>query len=129
MGHHTLGKTLVVPAVLAVSVVAACGDSKPSTTSDATSTAASSSTAEPTTPTSGTTMATTPTSTGATDTGGLPDCSMFGGEAACEAEMLCFWYAEIGQCVVDCPQIKDEATCNTQGYCEWFNNQCELLLV
>lgn len=124
-----LGRTLVVPAVLAVTVVAAtaCGDSKPSTTSDPTETA-SSGTAEPTT--SGSTVATmVPTSTGTTDTGDVPDCKMYGTEAPCAAVSGCFWYAEIGQCVSDCELIKDEATCKLQDYCEWFNEQCTLLLV
>ncbi len=123
-----LGRTLVVPAVLAVTVVAAtaCGDSKPSTSSDPTETA-SSGTAEPT---SGSTVATmVPTSTGTTDTGDVPDCKMYGTEAPCAAVSGCFWYAEIGQCVSDCELIKDEATCKMQDYCEWFNEQCTLLLV
>lgn len=122
-----------MPAVLAVTVVAAtaCGDNNPSTTSDPTQPATSSSTAEPTS--SGTTVATVttmvPTSTGTTDTGDVPDCSMYGSEAPCVAVAGCFWYAEIGQCVSDCEMIKDEATCKMQDYCEWFNEQCTLLLV
>jgi len=119
-----------VPAVLAVSVLGACGDDKTPTTSDATQ-PATSSTAEPITSTGTTTAPTSTgvTTTGATDTGGVPECSMYGAEAPCMAEPGCFWFAELGQCIVDCPQIKDQVTCEMQDYCEWFENQCSLLLV
>jgi hypothetical protein len=117
--------------VLAVSVLGSCGDDKTPTTSDPTQ-PVTSSTAEPTTSSTGTTTAPTSTgvtTTGATDTGGVPECSMYGAEAPCTAEPGCFWFAELGQCIVDCPQIKDQVTCEMQDFCEWFENQCSLLLV
>lgn len=107
----------MVPAALAVAVVAGCGDDKPSTTSDTT------------TATTGGAATSTPTSADPTDTGGVPDCSMYAAEPACAAEAGCFWFTEGDVCLVDCRDITDASTCDMQEFCQWVEGQCALLLV
>ena len=73
------------------------------------------------------TSSTTATDTGNT-TGGLPTCAPLPDPAACEAEPGCYWFTDLGECIVDCSKIKDQATCQMQAYCSWFDETCELVL-
>lgn len=128
----------------------ACGDDKPSTTSEsggqtetsaateastmAASTTDASTTRDPATsePTTGetgdaSTGTTVDTSdTGSEGTGGeLPDCSVFDGDmAACQAMVGCVWEYEAELCFVDCTMLLDQATCEKAMICSWFDSVC-----
>jgi hypothetical protein len=115
-------RTLVVPTLLAVTVLAAAGcpgDDRTTMTAagDAGSTAV---TAAPTE--GGATSSASGTGDG---TGGLPDCEAVGGDmAACQATAGCAWDAVLMACVVDCEPLAVEATCLGTRYCQWFDGDC-----
>jgi len=114
---HDLRRTLVVPTLLAVTLIAApaCpGDDKTTETE-----APSESTAVPTD--GGQT--TSGTDTGDT-TGGL-DCAAIGAAmATCQATTGCAWDPVLMSCVVDCYMLFDQVTCEATNYCEWYADSC-----
>lgn len=121
-----------MPALLAVITVAApaCTD-KPTTPS--TESGTSDPTSTDSTDSSDGTATATPTSTGSsgTDTGsttgGVPTCAPLP-RPACEAEKGCYWFPDLGECIVDCAMIKDQATCQMQEYCSWFDGTCDVVI-
>ena len=106
-----------MPALLAVTTIAApaCTEKPTTSSSDSDSTASTGANTGPTTGNTGT-------------TGGLPDCASLPDAPTCEAETGCFWFADVNQCVVDCTKLTDETTCVGQPFCSWFDEMCSLVL-
>ncbi|MBK7823724.1 hypothetical protein [Nannocystis sp.] len=132
MRPTTRGK-LCVPALLAVTTIAApaCTEKPTTSSSDSSSGAQTGTDSTPTTgPTTGptTTGNTGNTGTDGLTTGALPDCAPLPDMATCEAETGCFWFEDLGECIVDCTKLTDEATCVGQPFCSWFDEMCSLVL-
>ena len=112
--HRAAPRRLLVPAVLAVSSLTACGGKEGTTVA----------TEAQTEPTGGETEATptstgTSTSTGTTDAE-LPDCPMYDDDPeTCSSHVQCIFLVNQDACIVRCDNFDDQASCEAQMYCYW----------
>lgn len=137
-----------VPAFLAVTTVAGCGEgdrttqattsateadtgeqtgsrTDPATSSPATTEPTTTEPAGTTTATTTTTDASTGADTGDTTGGELPECLKIPDMATCEATPGCVWDGFEMYCILDCGAITDQATCDGSNFCAWFDGFCE----
>ncbi len=109
-------RTLVVPTLLAVTIVAA-----PACTGDDKTTE----TEAPTGSTAGDTDGPTTSGTDTADTTGGLDCADIGADmTTCQATTGCAWDPVLMSCVVDCYMLFEKVTCEATNYCEWYGESC-----